>query len=66
MEHILKELSGIFYADNVFRIINTYIEFAALRVGNAADPLDIIIAPSFLELYLLALFHNTPTTRYNL
>ena len=64
--NVLKEFLCVFYSDNVFRIINTYIEFAALRIGKAADPLEIIIAPSFLELYILALFHNTPSTRYNL
>lgn len=60
---VFEEFFRIGNADNFFGVIDADIEFAALRVGETAYPLEIFVAPTFFPFDVLAFFHNnTPAS----
>ena len=54
---ILKQLAGIGKACDVTLIVTADTELAALRVGVAADPFQILVLPLAFPLYVLAFGH---------
>ena len=45
-------------ADYPAGIVNSNVEFAALRIGKAAYPLEVFVAPSFLPFDILTFLHG--------
>ena len=46
--YIFRKAVSVFYAADVALVVDADVEFAALRIRKATNPLQIIVAPSFL------------------
>ena len=50
---VLQQLLGVFHPDNRSVVINADDKLSAMRVGEAANPFQILVVPRLLELYCL-------------
>ena len=50
---VFHQLLGVCHANGLTGIIHADDEFAALRIGKAANPLQVLVVPRLLELYRL-------------
>jgi len=65
IRYILQLLMKVIYADNRQIIINSNIYLAAMGIGKARHPFQILILPNALMLYILILLIHIAKLRQN-